>query len=862
MKLGVETEQEDEEKIDLAELAKNYYNLVKKNRWVILIGVLVLISAVGLYTRTRNFGILGDNVLALDPWLFNRYTEYIVEHGSLMKNDTMRYYPQGYDTSRESTILPYLLAYTYKALSIVMPDLSVTTVVQLYPPVITIFTILFLFLLGTKFFDWRVGLLAASLIAIAPGFLFRTIAGFSDKDALSMTFFVMSMAFYLGAMREKSKNKFYAYTIASGVSIALLGMTWGGYLLVVYAIAALNMLKAVTSNVTRRDLILQGGWIFFLTISDLFTNRYNIFKELPYEMAVLAFLACLIEFFLWPYAEKRIKNIRKFPTGILSLILAVMVSGVFGLILLGPSHIGTMVVAVLARIPDPLGGGEAMGQSVSENQQPYFNPDWMSHLGHISLGAYKVPLLLSLFLIGLVLLFHETFRKVKTGKSITKYYLTLGFSAFIFVVIFSRYKIGSRITDLLSAPLPIISKSPFELSIPAFGILALIYIVTVWRKKGVEAFKDIDQTKALMVLWSFLLVLGARGAVRLLFPLVPAVAIVGSYTVVRMSDFIKSKLKDPLYNYIPYILIAIVLVSYYHQSSASAAFYGPSTIGDWAQSYSWIKENTPENAVFIHWWDYGYWIQGVANRTTVTDGGNSYPYKNYLMGRHLFGGYNISEVYNQLVNFSRPDYFYVVSDDIGKFYQMARIGERNTYYTNIVYQQKVANTGFVNVTEYPELLVFQPLGGGLMVQKDFTINSRIYASGSTFVVGVLVPIKTSQELGEPLVIVYNQQYGQEIMQPLGFCSPNEPCTKARDVGVPGYINLIKNGMIWIPEKAKDMFMTQSYLLNRTIPGFELVWESSADLYDMQTILGGRQNIRVYKLNYTAMEDAISRGVEW
>jgi dolichyl-diphosphooligosaccharide--protein glycosyltransferase len=40
---------------------------------------------------------------------------------------------------------------------------------------------------------------------------------------------------------------------------------------------------------------------------------------------------------------------------------------------------------------------------------------------------------------------------------------------------------------------------------------------------------------------------------------------------------------------------------------------------DWLDTLEWIKLNTPENAVIASWWDYGYWIQTVADRTTFVD---------------------------------------------------------------------------------------------------------------------------------------------------------------------------------------------------------------------------------------------------
>ena len=40
---------------------------------------------------------------------------------------------------------------------------------------------------------------------------------------------------------------------------------------------------------------------------------------------------------------------------------------------------------------------------------------------------------------------------------------------------------------------------------------------------------------------------------------------------------------------------------------------------DWLDTFEWIKNNTPKDAVFMSWWDYGYWIQTMSNRTTLLD---------------------------------------------------------------------------------------------------------------------------------------------------------------------------------------------------------------------------------------------------
>ena len=47
--------------------------------------------------------------------------------------------------------------------------------------------------------------------------------------------------------------------------------------------------------------------------------------------------------------------------------------------------------------------------------------------------------------------------------------------------------------------------------------------------------------------------------------------------------------------------------------------FAHSDLTDWTQALAWINANTPQNSVVIAWWDYGYWINVMGNRTTVAD---------------------------------------------------------------------------------------------------------------------------------------------------------------------------------------------------------------------------------------------------
>jgi len=53
--------------------------------------------------------------------------------------------------------------------------------------------------------------------------------------------------------------------------------------------------------------------------------------------------------------------------------------------------------------------------------------------------------------------------------------------------------------------------------------------------------------------------------------------------------------------------------------SNGGTVFSHTEISDWFEALNWINSNTPTNAVIISWWDYGYWVNVMGNRTVVAD---------------------------------------------------------------------------------------------------------------------------------------------------------------------------------------------------------------------------------------------------
>jgi len=129
------------------------------------------------------------------------------------------------------------------------------------------------------------------------------------------------------------------------------------------------------------------------------------------------------------------------------------------------------------------------------------------------------------------------------------------------------------------------------------------------------------------------------------------------------------------------VILATVYCFYvnYNIALSSAKSMRPSVYThQWQKAMYWVRDNTPKDAVFGHWWDYGYWVQSIGERATMLDGGNAIGYWNYLMGRHVLTGESEEEAMEVLYNHD-VTYFLIDSTEIGKYGAYSNIGSDENY---------------------------------------------------------------------------------------------------------------------------------------------------------------------------------------
>lgn len=118
-------------------------------------------------------------------------------------------------------------------------------------------------------------------------------------------------------------------------------------------------------------------------------------------------------------------------------------------------------------------------------------------------------------------------------------------------------------------------------------------------------------------------------------------------------------------------------------------------VDDYREGYWWLRDHTPEDSRVMAWWDYGYQITGIGNRTTIADG-NTWNHEHIaLLGRCLTSPEK--KAHKLIVHLA--DYVLIWAggggDDLAKSPHMARIA--NSVFPDVCPKDPTcAHFGFYN----------------------------------------------------------------------------------------------------------------------------------------------------------------------
>ncbi|MBU3923739.1 MAG: hypothetical protein KJ592_02385 [Nanoarchaeota archaeon] len=655
----------------------------KKFQWALTGVLLVIILFMSSSIRLSNWDLLTDSTtgekipIALDPYYFLRVAETIVAtDGNMPEFDEMRI--PGFNTKWHPEIMPRVVVWMWQA-SGVFGDYSLRAV-NIFSPVLFfgIGLILFFFLVYVLTNSKFAAVLASAFLAFTPAYLYRTMAGFSDHEAIGMVaFFATMLAFslsfkYLNKLKKKDYVRVGLFGILVGFLSAFTIVGWGGVAVFIFMIIPIAFLFLWIAKLQdRKNIVGDVGILYYVcwmvsSVASAVLIFGSGFKDIVggyllsstdiIGVIVLAFI--LIDRLLI-FLEKKIDlDFYNEKYRMVYSLGALMLAGIFVLPMIGKNFFG-LLWEIVNKLINPIWNTERLTTTVAENAQPYLM-DWISSTGK--------PLFF-LFVLGIVLIGIEFAKSVKSRNG--RVLIFLGFISMMFGILFSR-----------------ISPSSILNGAGIFTLSGLIYLggIAFFAYAFFRCYsrEDININSLVLILfsWMFVMLITGRATTRLFFAIAPFMCLSAAYAIIELYRLYRGKKLDEIVKIlvVAFLIISLVLSgmiinSSYEVSSNQAQYTGPSANGQWQNAMAWVRQNTNEDAVFVHWWDYGYWVQTLGERATVADGGHA---QGIYDGDHKIGRYVLTTPYPEtaLSFFKTMDVDYLLIDqtDLGKYGAYSKIG--------------------------------------------------------------------------------------------------------------------------------------------------------------------------------------------
>ena len=843
----------------------------KRVQWAFSIIVLFSVIILGSTIRLSNWDLLTDQTtgekipLALDPFYFLRLSETILEEGGLPELDLMRYpsSPSGFNKE----ILPYVIVGMYK-IGNVFGDYTLAEV-NVFSPVIFYFVsvVLFFFLVYALTRSKTNAVVSSIFLAFVPAYLYRTMAGFSDHEAIGMVGFFSAMLIYVMGItyleRGKSLKRISFFALLSAFFSVISIVTWGGVAIFLFMIFPLSFLIMWLTKTRNNSNFVKKGLIFYL-IWVLFTPLFGPFFGFSVGEIFIRFMlgtTGILSLFTAGFIVvdslfmKVGKNIPKFKDNYRAAYSfgAVVLIGILGLGIIG-RNVFSLIKGAWTSIFHPWGTGR-VNLTVAENAQPFLI-DWISQSG---------TLIFWMFFGGMLYLGYEISRRVKPAK--LKILILFFWTLMISSVLFSRISSASIMngTNFISQAAYIV------------GMLAsLCFFAWLYFKEKIKIRAEL----AFIISWMFFTLLSGRAAQRLFFAITPLVCFMAGFFIVKTWHYIKNS-RDEIVRPILILLLIISVMGagfsvYGFEKSISeqAKFTGPSAHYQWQAAMSWVRDNTPENSRFIHWWDYGYWVETLGERPATTDGGHAIGHWDHLIGRYLLTTPYPETAYS-LMKTHEVSYLLIDPTDFGKYSAYSSIGSDESgqdRFSSIPLMQ-LDETQTVEVANG----VMRVYTGPMFLDEDieYVLNGTtvFLPAQKAAVVGVLwrvEPVQDGFTLGQPRGIYYYNNVQYEI--PLRYVYSNGRLIDFEE-GIDATIRSVPNvgvssvdplgTIIYLSPKVSKSLYAQLYLLDDVFENYndlELVHSEQDQVvsnlrnqgYDAAEILfyqGLRGPIKIWNVNY-------------
>ncbi|CAH8588395.1 unnamed protein product [Schistosoma intercalatum] len=621
--------------------------------------ILLLAWVVGFIIRLFSVIRFESVIHEFDPWFNYRATKQMVENS--FENfynwfDSTAWYPLGRIVG--GTVYPGLMVtsgFIHYMCHLLSFPVHIREVCVFLAPVFSGMTAIATYFFTKEIWNEGAGLFAACFIAIAPGYISRSTAGSYDNEGIAI--FALMFTYYLWIKAVKTGKVLWAALCA--IAYFYMVSAWGGYVFIINLIP-LHIFVLLIMQRYSAKLYVAYTTFFILGLIMSMQIPFVGFQPLrtSEHMASIGVFALLQIVAFFKYLQTRV------PSDTLKQLFtfgAIFSAGVIFVIVVGLTYAG-VIAPWSGRFYSLWDTGYAkihipIITSVSEHQPT----SWASFF-------FDLHVLVATFPAGVRLCFNN----LNDERVFV-----------ILYAIFASYFAGVMVRLMLTLT-PIVC----VFSAIAFSRVFELFLneqdneINVATNQSNNEQNSVDKR---------LYDKPNKANKKVNYPSqdTPTSTTIGSQSKEQSSGNNGSNMRAVAYVLIIFILYLFVSHCVWVSSNAYSspsivlASYGKDgsryILDDFREAYFWLWQNTKENARVMSWWDYGYQIAGMGNRTTLVDNNTWNNSHIALVGKAMAS--NESEAYKTIQSLD-VDYVLVIfggyigysGDDINKFLWMVRIG--------------------------------------------------------------------------------------------------------------------------------------------------------------------------------------------
>ncbi len=539
----------------------------------LIIGILILSFSISLMLRSQILDY-GTELHEFDPFFNFRATEFLVNNGLLEYldwHDMLSWYPNGRDISATSQIMLHVTAAT--TYQIFAGDIDLYDFTILFPGIVGALTTIIIFALVRVIGGTAAGLLSSLLFAISVPIMIRGSMGWFKSEPLGLFYGLLGLYLFLSGIKSDNKKISLFKLIGGGVFLAFGLASWGGIQFFIIPIG----IFIFTLPFLRKDFGFLTWSVPVFVISLLLTTAIFERPGIGFVLGMGGFSLIIPTIFLiiCSFIQK-FNNSKNQTQNYLILLVTIIIIGSFVMIINTENHfLPSPSFRYLNAINPFLTSTDPLVDSVAEHSTATIHESFFMHsilMIFAGLGAWII------------------FNKLKL-----EYFQTFPKHLITFWIIFNKLK---------SEP-----SKDFPRDLMVFTLILGLTGVYVG-----SAFVRLELFTSISVI--FLSSIGL--------------------SIITKEIFRYKKQLHPIRNkiikisYVGGILILMILPLVFPASNWVSILDEPASIlngasmydvttNDWKESLEWIKLNTPSDSIILSWWDYGYWITTVSERTTLVD---------------------------------------------------------------------------------------------------------------------------------------------------------------------------------------------------------------------------------------------------